>query len=392
MPAPRLLLLTFEPPDSHAGGQNQLRPLIQRHAANLVWYSIQPPRDVQVISQSTIPYQHGYLLSRPNSRHLKPFRDWINFHIWSRYLGLKAAQFGRKHRVNLIWAVTEGHAIPACLSAAQFLKVPLMLSIMDDPVASYRISGYTDSQLFHVKRMFTKLIKRSSSRGVISKAMSTYYREEYDKDSLILYVGADTDKLLLQPSLDRTKAQFTIGSVGRIYGYLEPEWQALIEAVRQLNAKHGAHKFCILHIGELPARFTAPEVKVTGWLEGRDYNQALEDTDLSLSILTFAEQAKVISMTSFPTKISSNLEAQRPILAFSPSYSSTTNFVNEYQCGVACTELNPGLLAAKIEELLFKDGVYEASLKGIAAAIKHYSREQYFTNFEALVKQTLTAS
>ena len=391
-PLPKILLLTDEPPNRRDGNRHQLKPLVEKYSSSLIWYSMKSPLFGFELADVTVPFEHGHYLSRPRGQFWRSTRLWLNSELWSRYLSSRAIRFGKENKVSVVWAVIEGNTLSASIAVSRELRVPLMFSVMDDPLAI--CIGGGRSPLFCLTRAlrFKRIMQRAAILSVIGRGMQDYYHEKYRVDPMILYSGIDPKTALPQQALDRSKAPVIIGSVGRIYPNLADEWSVLIGAVRLLNTRYGVGKFKILHIGDLQQSFEAPEVEVTGWLEGEDFDRELRRFDLCLSTLSFAERHKLIAATSFPTKIRSYIKAQRPIVILAPAYGSVTKFVDEYQCGVTCTMADAQSLADCIRGLVFEEGRYEQALVGMSTLLDTFSEERFFQSFENMVARALGES
>ena len=130
------------------------------------------------------------------------------------------------------------------------------------------------------------------------------------------------------------------------------------------------------------ARTHASAVEVTGWVPEDEYLHHLSRIDASFLNGSFPPRFSETSKLSFPLKIHSYIQAQKPMLAFGPSDSSVVRFVQDYQCGAVCTEFNLESLSSSLDRLISNQQVYEKTQTGVIKLKQVFSREQFFENFE----------
>lgn len=84
------------------------------------------------------------------------------------------------------------------------------------------------------------------------------------------------------------------------------------------------------------------KVKNEGYFHDQDQLiEVLSKFDLAYVPLSFKKEDKLLVSTSFPSKIQAYLRAGVPIFAHGPKYATNVIFVNKYQVGISCTEMNP---------------------------------------------------
>jgi len=130
-------------------------------------------------------------------------------------------------------------------------------------------------------------------------------------------------------------------------------------------------------------------VTVTGWLDGHLFHQALTQFDLSFVHMSFSHEERLVAMTSFPTRVGSYIQAQRPLISLAPHYASITHFIEENHCGITHTELTATDLANKIEYLVFGEGVYEDAQSNMLNLVSRYNHNLMFQIFEQMLSTTM---
>lgn len=381
MALPRILFVTCLTPSSqYQATMAHMRVILERYANSFLWFSLRHPNPSSERLYD-IPYTYADILRRPS----RPswLRQYLNLGPWAMYLGHKIAAFGRTQHAQVVLADLAFEAVVAGRTAARLLGIPLLVSVHDDPVARIKNKGYPS----WVKRAFeanvVKTMRSALCCGVISSYMGEIYEERYGVKTIVLYVGVEPDECLPPPALDRQKRPLIIGSVGSVVS--EANWYLLIKAVRLFNQKHGAGSATILHIGILPEALKAPEVEATGWSSGEVFIGHLARIDVCFLNLWFEPEYAETRRMSFPTKVSSYIQSQRPMLAFGPPDSSVVRFVEEHGCGEVCTTPDPAALAERLSYLLFEPGIYERAVQATGKLKMLFSRQRFYESFERFI-------
>lgn len=380
--APRILFVSCMPLEKpRTASMVFMNVLLERYHQQFIWFALRNPRE-RSNNPFDIPYMHA-----PQLRRLARFpmlRQFMRLTVWARYQGAQAAQFARLHGVEVVLADLAFEAVVAGRVAAELLRVPLLASVHDDPVNRIAVKDYPEWLVERFAREFAKTMRAARKCGVISPYMGEIYQAKYGVETTTLYVGVKEDSCLSPRRLEPQKTPLIIGSVGSFH--CAENWQLLIDAVRRLNERLGADKFRILHIGKLADKLpVTDEVEVTGWLPEDEFLSQLNRIDLGFLNWSFDSAFEVTRRTSFPLKIHSYIQAQRPMLALSPPDSSTTRFVETFQCGVACSEQNVEQLASRLEEILCHTQRYAEALSEVKRLKKIFSRDKFFESFESFM-------
>lgn len=375
----RILFVTCLPlQEPQTASMKFMGVLLERYAERFTWFSLRSP-DPNAVIPYRIPYAHTVPLRQP--ARIPWLKQYLNLFPWARHMGQQAADFGRSQKVEVVLADLAFEAVEAGRAAAQALNVPLLVNVHDDPVNRIKVKGYTDWLVKLYQASFAKTMRTAKRCGVISQYMGEIYQERYGVKTTTLYIGVEASKCLPIRAFEAGKEPVLIGSIGSMNS--AENWGLLIEAVRLINSRLGRKKIQILHIGSLPDHMRAPgEVEVTGWVPEDEYLHHLSRIDASFLNGSFAPQFSETSKLSFPLKIHSYIQAQKPMLAFGPSDSAVVRFVQDYQCGAVCTEFNLESLSSSLDHLIGNQQVYEKAQTGVMKLQQVFSREHFFENFE----------
>ncbi|MEM8931475.1 MAG: glycosyltransferase [Acidobacteriota bacterium] len=395
MTIPRTLLVTHYPPGMRNGSMVHVLAAIEAFGDQLVWFSTKSPasldggrRDPAEVPMPPIPWACGHVPTRPSR---EPFRSWRIHAVlgpWAHKLGRDAALFGREHGVELVWGEMSLEAVTAARVAAERLGVPLAVTAFDDPPTLLRHRGYRAYTRRAFERSYQRSLAAASSVGVISDAMAADYRRRYGVDADVLYVGVDPDAVLEAPtSAPDPTSTVTIGSVGSIVS--EANWWTLIEALDRLDRDGSNPHLRILHVGPLPERFHHPRVDSTGWVSGEAYRRAVARFDLCFLNLWFEPELAYWSATAFPTKLTTFLESQRPVIAFGPVDASVIRWVGEQGIGAVCPTPDAGALAETIRALVLDEQRYCDTIAAMRDMASTVSRPRYVEAVAAFLDRAL---
>ena len=77
----------------------------------------------------------------------------------------------------------------------------------------------------------------------------------------------------------------------------------------------------------------------------------LGQCDFVYAMYPFEEKCRVFRGTSFPTKLSTYVQSQRPIFAHTPEDSTLADFVLTHELGIVCSALHPHEVARDVARI-----------------------------------------
>ena len=251
---------------------------------------------------------------------------------------------------DLYWVVGhyEGISVAAEL-ISQGKKVHL--TVHDDPFGTWiRSERYS---LFRpvLRATFPAILKAARSMDVTSWGMRNLYRQKYGVKCFSLYLHvAELPKLSVSPIPN----QLTIGHIGSLYRS-EPFLHFLAACKR--IAQQQRRPLRIVRIGSSPQidRIAAHHPQIfdaRGDLHEKDAVPLLATCDLLYAMYPAGKKYELFRRTSLPVKVSSYLQAQRPIFAHTPEDSTLACVVSKYQVGRICASEREDQLASDVGKLL----------------------------------------
>lgn len=253
---------------------------------------------------------------------------------------------------DLYWVVGhyEGISVAAEL-IGQGKKVHL--TVHDDPFATWmRSKRYT---LFRplLGRTFPRLLQSVASIDVTSWGMRNLYRQKYGARCFSLYLHvAELPKL----NVSQDPNELTIGHIGTLY-HPDP-FRRFMAACKKI-ATERKRRLRIVRIGASPeldaiAKQDQEIFTSHGDLSEADAIPLLAACHLLYAMYPADKKYELFRRTSLPVKVSSYLQAQRPIFAHTPSDSTLACVVRKYQVGKIHASDREDQIATDLRSLLDK--------------------------------------
>jgi hypothetical protein len=253
-------------------------------------------------------------------------------------------------QADLYWVVAhyEGISVAAELNA---LGKKVHLTVHDDPFGTWiRSERY---RMFRplLWRTFPKVLRAAQSIDVTSWGMRNLYRQKYNVKCFALYRHL---RNLPDLNIPRDLNRLTVGHIGTLY-HPEP-FRRFVSACKQLAAQSN-RTLRIVRIGASPeidavAAETPDIFQAHGDLSEDSAIPLLAQCDFLYAMYPAGKRYELFRKTSLPIKVSTYLQARRPIFAHTPADSNLACVVR--QNNVGCTEESGSetCIAEKIRGLL----------------------------------------
>jgi hypothetical protein len=256
----------------------------------------------------------------------------------------------KQMQADLYWVVGhyEGISVAAELndSAKKF-----HLTVHDDPFGTWiRSERY---RMFRplLQRTFPQVLRAAQSIDVTSWGMRNLYRQRYGVKCFALYRHVEE-----LPKLDSSQDErmLTIGHIGTLY-HPEP-FRRFVWACKKIAAEQ-KRSLRILRIGASPevdeiAEQHGLSFQNHGDLEEERAIPLLAACNLLYAMYPAGKRYELFRKTSLPIKLSTYLQAQRPIFAHTPADSGLACIVSKYKIGRVCASVREGDIANHIRRIL----------------------------------------
>lgn len=316
-----VVLATDYPPTAGGGGAVMLRSLIEGQQANhVLWTSLSAlDRD-----------SAGALALTRGSAALKSVIKRRSMTIdvaLSHRLAIELHMLAAKHRARLFWIVMHGAMVHVAARLFKITRLPIHLTIHDDPVGVTLMSKRYLPLLPLVYRDFAFAMRRAASVDVVGDAMADHYRKTFGIDSLIVHRGLEGPIVESQSRRESDSEVLEIGVLGNTYGYQQlPKMAEVVERVAMATNRRGRVAVMGQGLGEMLRAEMGHrvEVEVTGHLDERAAVERLRRCFCLYLNYPFSSRFSLFRRTSFPTKLTTYLMAARPLFVNAPADSSIT--------------------------------------------------------------------
>jgi glycosyltransferase involved in cell wall biosynthesis len=316
-----LLLLTDFPPETPGGGAVILQSLLgPAEREQIVWLT---PARPCAAGRNVVWLRRGSAARTPKlGRSL-----WLDNTLMAGDLADEVLEIARERGAQAIWIVMDGAGVAIAARLARRTTVPIHLSVHDDPAFSIALASRRYLVLTPaIARDFARALRAAASVDVISEGMADRYLRRYGVRSVIVRRGLDR---VIEPSPPYAKERLglRVGILGNTYGYrqLLILGQAVAEAARKVGVPGRLLVVGAGH-GERLRRDLAGQVEVefTGHIDEAEAVRHLQRCFLLYLNYPFPAVHAVRRQTSFPTKLSTYVQAARPLLIHAPADSSLT--------------------------------------------------------------------
>lgn len=240
------------------------------------------------------------------------------------------------------WVVSHNEGLRVALELCERSERPVHLTIQDDWAGALCARSKRYKALAPLaRRMSDRTIKAVSSIDVTSEGMREYYKQRTGIDSVVIHPVIPEP---LPPAVDQfARDKVTVGHAGSLYA--TREFLIFAEALEAFarTAKRTAEIRMwgpALALGELPEQIrkmvtilpTCEEQKLVGELAHCHFLYAM---------YPFSRNLQIFAQTSLPTKLSTYVQSQRPILGHGPAGSTLAAFLRDTQTGVMWSTAAP---------------------------------------------------
>jgi len=337
----RIALFTPFSPDI-GGGSIQLRGLLPQLAEfDIDWYYLAPSKASSGVGTWLGPQLMGGPLLEDVSR--------AGF-LWSRGTSRRIREIASRMSADLYWVVAMNEGVLVALELCASGKA-VHLTIHDDPVSVFQRSTRYRLMSSLMSRAFSRLLKSVRSVDVISDGMRNFYREKFGIDALVVYRYVQALPRFKDRVIDKNVLR--VGHIGIIYD--ASQFREFVEALRaygrnldistklvkigksrEFEKVQQEYPELIEDLGELPEKAAIEELSKCNFL---------------YCMYPDASRFEVFRRTSQPMKLSTYIQAQRPIFAQTPEDSTLAAAVRKYRIGAVCTSPDRTGIEATLKEL-----------------------------------------
>lgn len=375
---PRILVMGPVLPGSRDGGGVVQDEILRRYPRDrYVCFATEPLDTSQLAGQSPaslrgVPCLVGPIVPRlsiPGARFYLPLLRAFGLRLIAPLRVSELVSFGRRHAVELVWAVLQDDAVVLAKRVAEGLGVPLVGTIFDDPDGWLADGGYDRPSRRLLQRRFREALKCARLLSTAGEAMQSAYEKEHGVRSVILRHGFDEPA----PPTPRSTGTdgITIGFVGSAYG--RDAWTAFLSAAARLNASGRFPTIRLRVFGGGPFSYSHEDVQidVRGWQPADVMLREIAATDFCYLPYWFDPAKRRHVELSFPNKFETYMAAGRPVLFHGPQYAGVAEAVREHGVGLCVHSQDGDEITNALERLVgdksLRDSLGRAALAAFRA-------------------------
>jgi hypothetical protein len=251
---------------------------------------------------------------------------------------------------DIYWIVGHYEGISVAAELCEQLK-PVHLTIHDDPLGTWNRSARFRMFRPLLRRTFPRVLRCARSVDVTSWGMRNLYRQRYGVNCFSVYLHVPC---LLQLDIAPDPRKLTIGHIGTLY---QPKpFRRFLNVCKQIAAEQNRN-FQVIRIGSSPemnsfAKEDPAVFESHGDLDEDIAVPLLARCDLLYAMYPSASKYEIFRRTSLPIKLSTYVQAQRPIFAHSPADSGLARIVGPARVGCVCASEDEGQIARQIRETM----------------------------------------
>jgi hypothetical protein len=335
----RIALFTPFSPEI-GGGSVQLRShLKQMTDLDVEWYYLSP---------EPVSGEHLNWIGQP----LSAWQFSADLCARARLPGSKSAvkNIVANLRADRYWVVGHYEGISVADELLSMGK-PVHLTVHDEPLAMLIRSRRYRLLWPLMSSTFSRVLRGATSVDVTSTAMRDYFQQNYGVHCFALYKYLPE----LPDLVSRAEPNFlTVGHIGSLYH--PAPFRQFVLACRTL-AEVQKRTLKIVRIGSSPEmdKIAAEDLAIFenhGELLEKDALPVLAGCNFVYAMYPDGTRFKGFRRTSLPIKLSTYIQAQRPVFAHTPSDSGLARLVAQFGVGKVCSSEDRLIIQQAVQELL----------------------------------------
>jgi glycosyltransferase involved in cell wall biosynthesis len=323
-------------------------------------------------------------LSLRGARFYMPLLRFIGFRLVAPWRIRQIVKFGKRHRVDLVWAELQYDALLIAQKVAEGLGVPFVGTIWDDPEGWLRDLGYHRSYHKLIQVRFRDALKAARYLSTAGEAMQKAYEQEYGVKSVILRHGFE--KPVLSSKGRKQNDDIVIGFVGSLYG--RDAWEAFLSAIARMNesGRFPQIKIRIFGSSNFPYDQNGVQIEQKGWQPAELMLQEIAETDFCYLPYWFEPKKRRHVELSFPNKFETYIATGRPIFYHGPDYAGIVETIKQYGVGLCVHSLELQEIGLALKKMIKDYSLRESfSQAAINAFHKEFNANIMIRNYAELI-------
>jgi hypothetical protein len=239
------------------------------------------------------------------------------------------------------WIVSHNEGLCLARDLGRRTKRPIHLTVHDDWAGALCARSQRYRLLAPLAgRVTDSVLRKVRSVDVVSEGMRRYYLDRTGVDSGVVHrplPWQEVSSTLHNPN------EIRVGHLGSIYS--KHEFLVFVEALKAYCVEQGCDGKLILWGSHLRPTEVPPDlaafVELRPTADEKEVLRALRQCCFVYAMYPFASKLQTFVRTSLPTKLTTYVMAQRPILGQAPKNSTLATFLLQTKLGSLWSDLDP---------------------------------------------------
>jgi hypothetical protein len=261
-----------------------------------------------------------------------------------------AREIASRMNADLYWVVAhyEGISVAAELLA---MGKPVHLTVHDEPLAMLIRSRRFRPLWPLMSLTFSRVLRSARSVDVTSTNMRDFFRRKYGVNCFALYKYLSE---LPEMNFHLSEKMVTVGHIGSLY-HPDPFRKFVLACLSYATEQNRSLK--IVRIGGSPEMDKIAGENLTtfenhGELLETDALPVLANCDFVYAMYPNGWRFRGFRRTSLPIKLSTYIQAQRPIFAHTPGDTGLAQLIEKYGVGTVCSSQSTDAIQQAIQAML----------------------------------------
>lgn len=255
-------------------------------------------------------------------------------------------------KADVYWIVGHNEGILIARELARTTNTPIHISLHDD--IPYGVFGrslrYRWLSAIAQKR-FADALRSARTIDVTSDAMRDRYQKTLGVNSIVFHPYVPSLPKLAPVTLDVNS--LVVGHVGTLYTL--NELRLFCQALQQYAQQKGLKaRMVLIGLAEKFIKITEEFPQLISILPNLPESEAivhLHQCNFLYAMYPFDRKSAIFRQTSLATKLTTCVQAQRPVFAHTPEDSSLATVVTRYNLGLNCNSMTVSGLTNAIEKM-----------------------------------------
>ncbi len=294
------------------------------------------------------------------------------YHTWVMLVGFKSSGINSIVKELLAvecdayWVVSHNEGLRVALElASKQQQRPVHLSVHDDWAGAICARSFRFRMLKNTaNRLTIKTLRTVNTFDVISTNMRAYYKEICGIEGYICHRYLPSKSLVLQGAPVDDMGEITVGHIGSIYDKKDfIQFITLLQIWSLARGKKAVIRMwgCHLKTQDIPVHLQAMVIFYNA-LPEEEVIPMLAQCSFVYAMYPFEKTLHIFAETSLPTKLTTYVQAGRPIFGHCPATSSLRQFIHDTNTGVVWNGIssNEGKEACEaIQNISVEQSVWE---------------------------------